>query len=50
VIEPVLAAARRGVPVVEVNPDITPVSGLADFRFAGPAGGTLAKLAAQLGI
>jgi len=45
VIEPVLAAGRRGVPVIEINPDITPVSGLANFRFAGPAGETLARLA-----
>jgi len=45
VIEPVMAAARRGVPVVEVNPDLTPVSELVNFRFAGPAGETLGKLA-----
>ena len=39
VIQPVLAAARRGTPVVEINPEKTPVSEVADFRFAAPAGG-----------
>ena len=49
VIEPVLAAARRGIPVVEINPDRTPISDLADFRFAGTAGLTLEKLAGMPG-
>jgi len=41
VVEPVMAAARRGVPVIEINPETTPISHLADFRFAAPAGRTL---------
>lgn len=45
VIEPVVAAARRGVPVVEINPEQTPISDLADFRFSDPAGQTLQRLA-----
>jgi len=44
VVEPVMAAARRGVPVVEINPETTPISHLADFRFAAPAGPTLQDL------
>ena len=44
VIEPVVAAARQGIPMVEINPETTPISDLADFRFAGPAGQTLQKL------
>ena len=44
VIEPIVTAARRGTPVVEINPDTTPVSEMADFRFAGPAGETLRRL------
>ena len=44
VIEPIVAAVRRGTPVVEINPDTTPVSEMANFRFAGPAGQTLHML------
>jgi NAD-dependent deacetylase len=44
VVEPVLAAAQRGIPVVEINPETTPISEVADFRFAGPAGQTLRRL------
>ena len=46
VIEPVLAARRRGTPVVEINPEATPVSHLADFRFAAAARPMLQQLAA----
>jgi NAD-dependent deacetylase len=47
VAEPILAAARRGTPVVEINPEATPVSHLADYRFAEPAGQTLQSLVQQ---
>ncbi len=45
VVEPILAAAQRGIPVVEINPETTPISHLANFRFAAPAGRTLQDLA-----
>ncbi len=45
VIEPVVSAARQGIPVVEINPETTPISDLADFRFTGKAGPTLQELA-----
>jgi NAD-dependent deacetylase len=45
VVEPVLKAARWGSPVVEINPESTPISHMVDFRFAGPAALTLQKLA-----
>lgn len=41
---PVAAAAREGVPTVEINPDETPISRIVRFRFAGGAGETLSKL------
>jgi NAD-dependent deacetylase len=41
VTQPILAAADRGVPVVEINPEETLVSNLVDFRFAEPAGKTM---------
>jgi len=41
VVDPVMRAARQGIPVVEINPDSTPISELANFRFAQPAGETL---------
>jgi NAD-dependent deacetylase len=44
VIEPVVTAAQRGTPVVEINPDTTLISEVATFRFAGPAGQTLRNL------
>jgi NAD-dependent deacetylase len=44
VIEPVAAAARRGIPVVEINPETTPISNFADFRFTEPAGETLRRI------
>jgi len=44
VVEPVMAAVRQGVPVVEINPETTPISSLADFRFAAPAGQTLRNM------
>jgi NAD-dependent deacetylase len=44
VIEPVVAATQRGIPVVEINPETTPISDVAHFRFAGPAGPTLRKI------
>jgi NAD-dependent deacetylase len=37
VTEPIMIAARNGTPVVEINPDQTPISKLADFRFPEPA-------------
>ena len=44
VTQPILAAADRGVPVVEINPEQTLVSNLVDFRFAEPAGKTMQAL------
>jgi NAD-dependent deacetylase len=44
VIEPVVSAARRGIPVVEVNPENTPISDFADFRFTEPASETLRRI------
>ena len=41
VTQPVVAAARSGIPVVEINPEETPISDLADFRFVEPAGRTM---------
>ncbi len=45
VVEPVMLAADAGTPVVEINPDETPISHLADFRFTDPAGKTLQAIA-----
>jgi NAD-dependent deacetylase len=45
VTQPILLASHRGTPVVEINPDETPVSEFADFRFAESAGNVLGKLA-----
>ena len=45
VIEPVVAAVQRGIPVVEINPEATSLSDWVDFRLAAPAGATLQKLA-----
>lgn len=44
VVDPVMRAARQGIPVVEINPDSTPISELANFRFAQPAGETLDEI------
>lgn len=41
VTQPVIEAANSGVPVVEINPEPTLVSSLADYRFAEPAGKVL---------
>ncbi|MEI7939831.1 MAG: NAD-dependent deacylase [Verrucomicrobiota bacterium] len=38
---PVMMAARRGIPTVEVNPEPTPLSDVVRFRFAAPAGEVL---------
>jgi hypothetical protein len=43
-VDPVMRAARQGIPVVEINPDSTPISELANFRFAQPAGETLDEI------
>ena len=39
-----LAAGERGAKVVEVNPDVTPLSSLADFSFRGKAGKILPQI------
>ena len=44
VIEPVMTAAQSGIPVVEINPEPTPISDVVDFRFAELAGETLCSL------
>jgi NAD-dependent deacetylase len=41
VAHPVMMAARRGIPTVEINPEPTPLSDVVQFRFAAPAGGVL---------
>ena len=41
---PVMMAARRGIPTVEINPEPTPLSDLVQFRFAAPAGNILQEL------
>jgi NAD-dependent deacetylase len=46
VIEPVLAAARRGTPTVEINVDETSISDLVRHRFAAPAGRTMEQILA----
>jgi NAD-dependent deacetylase len=38
---PVIMAARRGIPTVEINPEPTPLSDVVRFRFAAPAGEVL---------
>jgi NAD-dependent deacetylase len=45
VTQPILLASHRGTPVVEINPDKTPVSEFADYRFAESAGKILGKMA-----
>jgi len=44
VTNPVLTAARHGIPTVEINPEETPISGLVDFRLAARAGAALQQL------
>jgi NAD-dependent deacetylase len=44
VVDPVVRAARQGIPVVEINPDNTPISEFANFRFTRPAGETLSEI------
>jgi NAD-dependent deacetylase len=41
---PVMIAARRGTPTVEINPEPTLLSEVVQFRFAAPAGGVLQEL------
>jgi NAD-dependent SIR2 family protein deacetylase len=41
VAHPVIMAARRGIPTVEINPEPTPLSDVVRFRFAALAGGVL---------
>ena len=48
VVEPVLRAAHRGVPTVEINPEETPLSTIVGFRFSGRAGDVLQALFAEL--
>jgi NAD-dependent deacetylase len=44
-----LTAKRAGATLIEINPDETPLSGMADFRFAEPSGECLPKLIQALG-
>jgi NAD-dependent deacetylase len=44
VTHPIKAAAQRGTLVVEINPDKTPISDWADFRFTEAAGQTMQRL------
>ncbi|RME25098.1 MAG: NAD-dependent deacylase [Candidatus Zixiibacteriota bacterium] len=41
-------AKRHGATLVEINPEPTPLSSLADFRFAAPAGELLPQLVAKV--
>jgi NAD-dependent deacetylase len=45
VTQPIVLAAREGTPIVEINPDETPISDLADFRFAEGASQVLQAIA-----
>ena len=41
---PVMMAARRGIPTVEINPEPTLLSDVVQFRFPAPAGGVLQRI------
>ncbi len=43
-----LLASERGAKIVEINPDITPLTGAADFSFRGKAGEVLPQIGARL--
>jgi len=49
VTQPVMAAARKGLPVLEINLEETPVSHLANYRFTQPAGKILQGLMQSTG-
>jgi NAD-dependent deacetylase len=42
--QPIVIAARQGIPTVEINPEPTPISDLVQFRFAAAAGPVLRAL------
>jgi NAD-dependent deacetylase len=44
VTDPILRASADGTPVVEINPEPTLISNLADYRFAAPAGQVLSDM------
>jgi NAD-dependent deacetylase len=44
--EPVATSARAGVPTIEINPDLTPLSSLVAYRFASGAGAALRAITA----
>jgi len=48
VTQPIIIAARRSIPVVEINPERTPITDLADFRFVNTAGNTMQKLMQEI--
>ena len=48
IVEPVLHAARRGLPTVEVNPEATDVSSVVGWSLRGPAGAVLPAIAAAI--
>ena len=48
VTQPIVDAVRRGITVIEINPDETPISHLANFRFSQPAGQTMQALLAMI--
>ncbi len=41
---PIVVAAQRGIPTVEINPEETPISGVVQFRFSASAGSVLEGL------
>lgn len=48
IVQPVLDAARRGIPTVEINPSATDLSSIVDYKFAAAAGEVIPALVAQL--
>ena len=44
VVQPLLKAARQGIPTIEINPEDTPLSDVVTFRFQQPAGNVLKNL------
>ena len=45
--DPVVASAQSGVPTIEINPDLTPLSSRVAFRFACGAGAALRAIVGQ---
>lgn len=50
VTRPIVLAARRGTPAVEINPEQTPVSDLVRYRLAAPAGRALGAILDEMTV